>query len=102
MKRARLRPAERDALRDSVRNIEHVSALISEVEMDRKGVPILLRHYLKLNGQLLSFNVDPKFNQCLDGLIMVDFTDTNNKLIKQYMGTELWKKFSAHHGIKEA
>lgn len=100
-KRAKLKPVERQALKDSLRNIDDVSALISEIETDGKGVPTLLRHYLKLNGQLLSFNIDPNFGQCLDGLIMVDFTRSNNKLLKQYMGNEAWANFARYHGLAE-
>ncbi len=100
-KLAKLKPIEREALKDSLRNIDDVSALISEIETDHKGVPTLLRHYLKLNGQLLSFNIDPAFGQCLDGLIMVDFTRSNNKLLKQYMGNDVWARFANYHGLPD-
>lgn len=98
-RRAKLKPKEREALKQSLRDIDDVSALISELETDRKGVPTLLRHYLKLNGQLLSFNIDPEFGQCLDGLIMVDFTRSNPKLLKQYMGPEAWESFASYHHL---
>lgn len=101
-RRARLKPDERQALKESLRDIDDVSALISELETDKKGVPTLLRHYLKLHGQILSFNIDPDFGQCLDGLIMVDFTRSNNKLLKQYMGNEAWESFARYHGLEGA
>ena len=37
---------------------DFTKALIAEIEHDGKSIPVLLRHYLKLNAQLLSFNVD--------------------------------------------
>lgn len=100
-KRAKLKSKERAALKESLRDIDDVSALISEIETDQKGVPTLLRHYLKLHGQILSFNIDPDFGECMDGLIMVDFTRSNFKLLKQYMGKEGWAHFSSYHNITE-
>jgi hypothetical protein len=41
-------------------SIEEVDRLIAAAESDGKGVPILLRQYLKLNAKLLGFNVDPR------------------------------------------
>jgi hypothetical protein len=35
-------------------------------------LPPLLKKYIKLNARILAFNVDPDFNYCVDGLIMVD------------------------------
>ncbi|MDY6068407.1 MAG: hypothetical protein SPI34_01605, partial [Opitutales bacterium] len=51
------------------------------------------KHYLKLNGQILSFNVDPAFGNCLDGLIMVNLSNTDFSLLKVYMGEEQAKKY---------
>jgi hypothetical protein len=31
------------------------------MEGDGKGVPVLLRQYLKLKAKLIGFNVDPQF-----------------------------------------
>jgi hypothetical protein len=36
------------------------------------GLPVLLKKYIKLNAEIIGFNVDPKFNNCLDGLIVLD------------------------------
>jgi len=35
-------------------------------------IPVLLRKYLEINGRIIGFNVDPKFNDCLDGLLIMD------------------------------
>jgi hypothetical protein len=37
-------------------------------EKDGKGVPVLLKHYLKLNGKLLSFSIAEAFSGVVDGL----------------------------------
>lgn len=35
-------------------------------------IPVLLKKYLEMNARIIGFNVEPDFNNCLDGLIMVD------------------------------
>jgi len=49
---------------------------------------VLLRQYLGLNGKLVSFNVDPAFNDALDGLIVVDLHDVPMKTLGRYMGVK--------------
>ncbi|MBN1102560.1 MAG: lysophospholipid acyltransferase family protein, partial [Deltaproteobacteria bacterium] len=73
--------------------IEELSSWISGVERDGKGVPILLKQYLKLGGSLLSFNVDRKFKNALDGLVLVDLTLTDPKTLRRYMGDEGYDSF---------
>jgi len=70
----------------AVWNVEELSALIADIEMDRKGVPVLLRQYLKLGGELVAFNVDRSFSNALDGLIVVDLRKTDVRVLERYMG----------------
>ena len=74
-----------------------VSGLVSDLEPDAKSLPVLLKHYLKLNGRLIAFNVDESFGGCLDGLIVVDLTTTDSKLLAAYMGDEGAKAFLDYH-----
>ncbi len=37
--------------------------------------PVLLKKYINLNAEIIGFNVDPKFNYCLDGLMILDLLD---------------------------
>jgi putative hemolysin len=67
-------------------NLDDLSALVSDIEQKQTGVPVLLRQYLKLGGKLLGFNVDPRFSNALDGLILVDLTKTDTKLLQRYLG----------------
>jgi len=85
--RERLDAGERKALA-LVRDADDVSALVSEIEEDNKGMPVLLRHYLRLNARLLSFNVDPAFGHCTDGLILVDLRTADPKMLRRFMGAE--------------
>lgn len=81
-----------------VNDLDEIDALISDLETDLKGVPILLRQYLRLGGRLLGFNIDPSFGYCLDGLILVDLTETDQSLLVKYMGREKAQRFLAFHG----
>ncbi len=67
-------------------NIDDLSECIADLEPSRAGVPVLLRQYLKLGGRLLGFNVDPNFSDALDGLIVVDLTKTEPRLLDRYLG----------------
>ena len=66
--------------------IEDISMLVSEVEADSKGVPTLIKHYLKLNGQFLAFNLDKAFADAIDGLIWVDLLKTEPRLVERFLG----------------
>ncbi|MDI1313587.1 lysophospholipid acyltransferase family protein [Prosthecobacter sp.] len=87
----------REFISADLQNVDDCSALISSLETDGKGIPILLKHYLKLNATLLSFNVDKDFSSVVDGLIMVDFTETDPRLLSKYMGEENCRQYLASH-----
>ena len=64
-----------------------ISKLIYRMEGD-KGLPVLIRQYLSLNGSLVSFNVDKSFNNALDGMIIVDLLQVEEKVLAKYMGKD--------------
>ncbi len=78
-------------------DLSHVTELISSVEADHKGVPVLLKQYLKLGGKLAGFNIDPAFGNVLDGLIVVDLTKTEPRIRERYLGKEGNRSFSTYH-----
>ena len=53
-------------------DINSLDKLIGDVDELNSGLPVLLKKYIKLNAKIIGFNVDPKFNNCLDGLIALD------------------------------
>jgi len=83
-------------------DLELMATLVAEIEPDHKDIPILLRQYLKLNGKLLSFNVDPEFSSVVDGLIMVELSQTSPKTLRRYMGNETADAYLRYHGIAES
>ena len=82
-----------------VQDLSEVESLIADLETDLKGIPVLLRQYLRLGGKLLAFNVDPAFSNVLDGLILVDLAQTEPSLLAKYMGADEVAKFRAFHGV---
>ncbi len=66
-----------------------------------KSVPVLLRQYLGLQGKLVCFNVDPAFNNALDGLIVVDLKKVPQKTLSKYMGKEGAENYVSYHQISE-
>lgn len=78
-------------------DVEDISDLISTIESDHKGIPVLLKQYLKLGGQIIGFNIDPAFGNVLDGLIMVDLTRTGPRMLERYLGKDGARMFLAHH-----
>lgn len=88
---------ETRAFTNFIRDIEELSELISDIEFDQKGIPVLLRHYLKLGGKLVGFTVDRSFSDGLDGLIMLDLTRCDPKLLRHYMGKDGVRAFFGYH-----
>lgn len=78
--------------------LESVSDRVSDFEHDRKGIPILVKHYLKLGGKILAFNVDAKFANVIDGLLMVDLREANPDALAKYFGKQGASDFLAFHG----
>jgi len=87
---------EADTVRMLLKDGDDVSELVSEVEPDQKGIPVLMRQYLKLGAKMLAFNVDNAFSDVVDALMVVDLTRTDRKLLERYMGKEGCASFLAY------
>ncbi len=83
-----------------VTDLDDLAALLADIESDEKGVPILLKQYLRLGGRMLGFNLDPKFGDCLDGLIMVDLRKTEPRMLARYLGKHDAAGLLNYHGLK--
>jgi len=78
-------------------SLDDLSALISDIEPDSKGVPVLLRHYIRLGAKVLSFNIDADFGNCLDALILVDLARVDGKILERLMGKSASIHFRLWH-----
>jgi putative hemolysin len=77
--------------------LDQVEEIVRELEADQRGIPVLLRQYLKLNAKLLGFSIDPAFGHVLDGLVVVDLLDVDQALLTRYLGKEGAAAFLAWH-----
>jgi putative hemolysin len=83
-------------------SLDDISDWISMFESDGKGVPVLVRHYMKLGGKFLGFNVDAKFSNVLDGLLMVDLREAKPDLLARYFGKKGASDFLRLHGVNSS
>ena len=95
----RIRQWDRRAACHVLRDLEELSEPIADLESDGKGLPILLKQYVKIGGKLLGFNVDRKFSDVLDGLVVVDLRHTEPAVLERYMGREGAVSFRRYHGL---
>lgn len=64
-----------DILIESVSDLNKFDRIIKDIETAQQNMPVLLKKYLKQNGKIVGFNIDPKFNNALDGLLVLDLFD---------------------------
>ena len=84
------------SLLTSLADLQLLSRVIARID-EGKGVPVLLRQYLGLNGKLVSFNIDPDFNDALDGLIVVDLRNVPQRTLARYMGSAEAEQYLNYH-----
>jgi putative hemolysin len=87
---------------DALHNLDELGEPISDLEEDGKGVPILIRQYDKVGGKLVGFNLDRKFSDVVDGLVIVDLRQTDPTVLERYMGKEGYAGFRRFHKMDSA
>jgi putative hemolysin len=55
-------------------NLKTLDLYINELQPEL-SLPVLMKKYLQMNGKIIGFNIDSDFNDCLDGLMMVNIPD---------------------------
>ena len=95
----RIRRCDDTALCHAIRDLDELAEPISDVEEDGKGIPILIKQYAKLGGKLVAFNLDRKFSNVVDGLVVLDLRQTNPTMLERYMGREGLAGFRRFHGL---
>ena len=97
----KLRRWDCGALCSALRDLDQLAEPISDVEEDGKGLPILLRQYAKVGGRLVGFNLDRKFSDVIDGLVIVDLRQTDAAVLERYMGKDGYAGFRHYHRLDE-
>jgi putative hemolysin len=85
-----------------LQDVEELSAPIADLERDGKGVPILIKQYMRAGGRVLGFNIDPRFSNVLDALMMADLRRAPLPILERYMGRAAASAFLSHAGSAPA
>ncbi|WP_417885311.1 GNAT family N-acyltransferase [Zunongwangia sp.] len=59
--------------------------LIDEIEPGNLRLPVLIKKYIKQNAKVVAFNVDPLFNNSVDGLMYIQISDLPESTVKPVM-----------------
>jgi len=90
---------DEEVILENTEDLNKLDRFIKEVEPYDYSLPILLKRYLKLNGRIIGFNLDPKFNDALDGLLVLDLFDvpmeTIASLSKEINDESILERFMA-------
>jgi putative hemolysin len=81
--KADLSPIDTDLLVESSDTLKDLDSLISDIENSHIKIPVMLRQYLNLNAKIISFNIDPKFADCLDGFLVVDMQNIPPEMLEK-------------------
>ena len=85
------------ALENMTPDLHSLDRFIGDIDQYNSGLPVLLKKYLSLNAKIVAFNVDPKFNDCIDGLLVLDIfkvpKQTIESLLKELNDTDLLGRF---------
>ncbi len=88
---------DEDIILENTDDLNKFDRFIKDVEPSDYTMPILLKRYLKLNGKIIGFNLDPKFNDALDGLLVLDLYDvpmeTISSLSKEINDDSILERF---------
>lgn len=83
--RFRIKPDKSDSealVQASMSDLKKMDRLIAEVDPNETAMPVLLKKYLLLNARIIGFNRDPRFNDALDGLMVLDLTKLPERTVE--------------------
>jgi len=99
--KVKLNDADKDFVFDETEaDLNKFDKIIDEVEPGSLRLPVLLKKYIKQNAKLVSFNVDPLFNNAVDGLMYIKIADLPESTVRPVMEefqAELERKFMENH-----
>jgi len=81
-----LKDVDKDFVFDAAKaDVIKFDKIIDEIEPGNLRLPVLLKKYVKQNAKLVAFNVDPKFNNAVDGLMYLRIADLPESTVKPVM-----------------
>jgi len=84
--KVKLKDADKDFVFDNTKaDMNKFDRIIDEIEPGNLRMPVLLKKYVKQNARLVAFNVDPKFNNSVDGLMYIRIADLPKSTVNPVM-----------------
>jgi putative hemolysin len=84
--KVKLKDADKDFVFDATEaDMQKFDKIIDEIEPGALRIPVLIKKYVKQNARLVAFNVDPKFNNAVDGLMYIKVSDIPDSTVKPVM-----------------
>lgn len=84
--KVKLQDADKDFVFDeSEADLNKFDKLIDEIEPESLRLPVLIKKYIKQNAKVVAFNVDPLFNNAVDGLMYIRIADLPESTVKPVM-----------------
>ena len=84
--KVKLKDADKDFVFDATKaDLQKFDKIIDEIEPGALRMPVLIKKYVKQNARLVAFNVDPKFNNAVDGLMYIKVSDIPDSTVKPVM-----------------
>lgn len=81
--KVKLNDVDKDFVFDTIKaDVNKFDKIIDELEPGNLRLPVLLKKYIKQNAKLVAFNVDPKFNNVVDGLMYLSIADLPDSTVK--------------------
>ncbi len=84
--KVKLKDADKEFVFDETKaDLNKFDRLIEEVEPGSLRLPVLIKKYIKQNARMVAFNVDPLFNNAVDGLMYIKIADLPESTVKPVM-----------------
>jgi len=84
--KVKLNDADKDIVFDeSEADLNKFDKIIDELEPESLRLPVLIKKYIKQNARVVAFNVDPLFNNAIDGLMYIRIADLPESTVKPIM-----------------
>ena len=84
--KVKLNDADKEFIFDETQaDLNKFDRLLSEVEPGSLRLPVLIKKYIKQNAKVVAFNVDPLFNNSVDGLMYIKIADLPESTVKPVM-----------------
>ena len=84
--KVKLKDGDKDFVFDATQaDMQKFDKIIDEIEPGALRIPVLIKKYVKQNARLVAFNVDPKFNNAVDGLMYIKVADIPESTVKPVM-----------------